>query len=274
MNSLHGFDARLREIYGNFEIIDAHVHPSTPLPKTDFTLFGQHLNGTEFVSELKRMGATRCCGAVIHALEPGYTFADIHALNIAALDFQKEFPDFYIPGIAVHPAFVEESCREIETMYNEHDVRFVGELVPYMMDWGGIDKPEMDPVWDLICQKEMAVNIHFNNWEEAAAILKRFPKLKLIIAHPTANYSEYLARIKLIGEYENAALDISGSGPNSWGMIRYALDHAGPSKILYGSDFPIRNPGMYIAGVLCEKLTLAETQAVLAGNFKALVGIE
>ena len=142
-----------------------------------------------------------------------------------------------------------------------------------MMDWGGIDLPAMDPVWDLICQKDMTVNVHLGRLEEAANILKRFPKLKFIIAHPTADYTEYLNRITLIGNYENAALDISGSGPNSWGMIRYALDHAGSNKIIYGSDFPIRNPGMYIAGVLCENLTEQEVRAVLAENFKALVGI-
>ena len=139
------------------------------------------------------------------------------------------------------------------------------------MSWKGIDVPAMDPVWDLIQQKELAVNVHLGELREAAAILKRFPKLKFIIAHPTASYQEYLDRIDLIAQYENAALDISGSGPNSWGMVRYALNRAGTNKILFGSDFPIRNPGMYIAGVLFEHLSKTQLEAVFSRNFKNLV---
>ena len=265
-------DARLREIYTEYEIIDAHVHPPTQLPKTDYSLFKQHMTGEQFVTELRRAGIRQCCGSVIRELQEPTDFSVIHELNTAALDFRKAWPDFYIPGIAVHPAFPEESCAEIETMYRDHGVRFVGELVPYAMSWGGIDLPAMDPVWDLICQKEMAVNVHLWKLEEAAAVLKKFPKLKFIIAHPTSSHGEYLARIDLFAQYENAALDISGSGPNSWGMLRYAIDRAGIGKLLFGSDFPIRNPGMYIAGVLFEHLTGTEREAVFSRNFKNLIG--
>ena len=271
MEPIPDHDARLREIYTEYEIIDAHVHPPTPLPKTDYSLFKQNMTGEQFVSELRRAGIRQCCGSVIHAISELNSFEVIHELNTAALDFRNAWPDFYIPGIAVHPAFPEESCAEIETMYRDHGVRFIGELVPYAMNWKGIDVPAMDPVWDLIQQKELAVNVHLGELQEAASILKKFPKLKFIIAHPTASYQEYLARIDLIAQYENAALDISGSGPNSWGMVRYALHRAGIGKILFGSDFPIRNPGMYIAGVLFEHLSQLEREAVFSRNFKNLV---
>ena len=271
MEPILDHDIRLREIFAEYEIIDAHVHPPTPLPKTDYSLFKQNMTGEQFVAELRRTGISRCCGSVIRAVKDPVSFEEIHVLNTAALDFREKYPDFYIPGISVHPAFPEESCAEIETMYRDHGVRFVGELVPYAMSWKGIDIPAMDPVWDLIQQKELAVNVHLGELREAAAILKRFPKLKFIIAHPTSSYQEYLDRIDLIAQYENAALDISGSGPNSWGMVRYALNRAGTNKILFGSDFPIRNPGMYIAGVLFEHLTKPQLEAVFSRNFKNLV---
>ena len=271
MEPILDHDARLREIFAEYEIIDSHVHPPTPLPKSDYSLFNQKMTAEQFVGELRRMGISRCCGSVIRSLGELSSFEVIHELNTAALDFQRAYPDFYIPGMAVHPAFPEESCAEIETMYRDHGVRFVGELVPYSMNWGGIDVPAMEPIWDLIQQKEMAVNVHLNQLQEASAILKRFPKLKFIIAHPTSNHQEYLARIDLIAQYENAALDISGSGPNSWGMVRYALKRAGCGKILFGSDFPIRNPGMYIAGVLFEHLSRFELESVFSRNFRNLV---
>jgi len=52
--------------------------------------------------------------------------------------------------------------------------------------------------------------------------------------------------------------------------VRYALNRAGTNKILFGSDFPIRNPGMYIAGVLFEHLSKTQLEAVFSRNFKNL----
>ena len=112
-----------------------------------------------------------------------------------------------------------------------------------------------------------------NRLEEAADILRRFPTLKLIIAHPTASPADYTARLELIAQYPNAALDISGSGPNSWGMVRHGIRTAGLDKIVFGTDYPIRNPGMYVAGVYAEKLTDAEMTAVFSGNLKRLLGL-
>ena len=271
MDTALDHDARMREIFSEYEIIDSHVHPPTALPKTNFSQFDHIMTAEEFVAELKRTGISKCCGSVVHVIRELTGFEAIHELNVAALEFQRAWPDFYIPGITVHPMYPEESCAEIETMYRDHGVRFVGELVPYMMNWGGVDLPAMDPVWDLIQEKGMAVNVHIKQSEEAAAVLKKFPKLKFIIAHPTSDKQEYKNRIALIAQYENAALDISGSGPNTWGMLRYALDHAGTGKILFGSDFPIRNPGMYIAGVLFEHLSRFELESVFSRNFKNLV---
>ena len=41
MEPIRELDAQLREVFAEYEIIDAHVHPPTPLPNTDFSLFKQ-----------------------------------------------------------------------------------------------------------------------------------------------------------------------------------------------------------------------------------------
>lgn len=257
----------------NYEIIDVHVHPVSMIPGTGFQLFDQSLNEEEFVAELRRVGISRCSGAVVRRFQPGEltSFNQLHQLNIAALEFRDRYPDFFIPGITVHPKFPEESCREIEIMHRDFGVNLVGELVAYMMDYNDYTVSAMNPVWDLIRELDMALNIHINSIEEASAMLRNFPDLKLIIAHPTASPFEYTDRLNLIRRYPNAALDISGSGPNSWRMLRHGINLAGKEKLLFGTDFPLRNPGMYVAGVYAERLAPDEMRAIFAGNFRRLV---
>ncbi|OQA87662.1 MAG: Amidohydrolase [Lentisphaerae bacterium ADurb.Bin242] len=80
-------------------------------------------------------------------------------------------------------------------------------------------------------------------------------------------------RISYTVKYPNVHLDISGHAPDRWGMLRYAIDTAGKDKFLFGSDFPICNPAVYMAIVDSELLSPEEKQAVFSGNFKRLTGL-
>ena len=255
-----------------YEIIDAHIHPAIMVEKSDISLFNFTNPPEQLVSTLRRAGISRAAGSVVRRFTEPPQWEDIHRLNLAALEMQRCFPDFYIPGIHIHPDFPEQSLAELESMNKNHNVKLLGELVAYIMGYPDYTVPQLDDVWALAKELDMVVNLHLHNLEEAATILKRFPDLKLIIAHPTSDTKEYKARLELISRYPNAALDISGSGPNSWNMLRYAIQTAGYEKVIFGTDFPLRNPGMYVAGVLFEELSDAEYHAIFGGNFKRLLG--
>ena len=257
-----------------YEIIDAHVHPFSCYGCLDTTKFGGATVDDDFVLALKGAGISRAAGSVIARVPAEqFTWETVHGFNLKALEGRDRYDGFLIPGICVHPWFVKESLEEIDYMYHKENVRFIGELVAYMMHYRNYAAPEMDPVWDLAQQLGMVVNLHLNHLDEVRHILKNFPDLKLIIAHPTADSAEYEARMRLVAKYPNAALDFSGSGPNTWGMLRRGINWAGKEKLLFGTDFPIRNPGMYVAGVLYERLSDDENAAIFAGNFKRLMGM-
>ena len=255
-----------------YEIIDAHIHPAIMVEKSDISLFNFTNPPEKLVATLKRAGISKAAGSVVRRFPEPPTWDDIHQLNLAALEMRRQFPDFYIPGIHVHPDFPEESLAELETMNKQHQVKLLGELVAYIMGYPDYTVPQLDDVWALAKDLGMVVNLHLHNLEEAATILQRFPDLKLIIAHPTSETKEYNARLELISRYPNAALDISGSGPTSWNMLRHAINTAGYEKIIFGTDFPLRNPGMYVAGVLFEELSETERHAIFGGNFARMLG--
>lgn len=257
-----------------YEIIDAHVHPFSSYGCLDTTDRGGPTKDDDFVAVLKEAGISHAAGSVIRRIEGAdITWETIHGFNVKALEGRDRFGGFLIPGICVHPHFVKESLAEIDYMYHKENVRFIGELVAYMMGYRNYAAPEMDPVWDLANQLGMVVNLHLNSIDEPRQILKKFPDLKLVIAHPTASPQEYEERMRLVAKYPNAALDFSGSGPNTWGMLRRGINWAGKEKLLFGTDFPIRNPGMYVAGVLFERLSDDENTAIFAGNFKRLMNM-
>lgn len=254
------------------EIIDAHIHPSIEIDGSDVSAFNFKNPPEVLVNTLKRAGITRAAGSVIRRFrEAKPQWEEIHQLNLAALEMQRRFPDFYIPGIHVYPDHIRQSLDEIETMHREYGVKLIGELVAYLMGYSAYNTPEFNDIWSLARDLEMVVNLHLNNLEEAADILKNFPDLKLIIAHPTSSVPEYNARLELVSRYPNAALDISGSGPNTWNMLKHGIKTAGRDKLIFGTDFPLRNPGMYVAGVCFEEISEEERRAIFAGNFKRLL---
>ena len=250
-------------------IIDAHCHPFlNERDNTGLYRYGGPETPDQFVEELRRAGVTKACGSVIHGME-NPNFEELRQFNDDAVSFSEMFPDFFIPGMHIHPAFPEESCAELERMHSK-GVRFVGELVPYMMGYSAYAIQEAFPVFDLMQQLGMVLNIHPTDNEDLEKLLREFPKLPIIVAHPEEKEG-YERNLSRMARYENAYLDISGTGLFRNGLLRYGIDRVGCDRFLFGTDFPICNPAMQVHGVLYERLTDCEKEAILANNFLNLI---
>ena len=73
--------------------------------------------------------------------------------------------------------------------------------------------------------------------------------------------------------YDNAFLDLSGTGIFRFGSIRYLVNQVGADRILFGTDYPICNPDMYIHAVLGEHLGDAVEQKIFHDNAARLLGL-
>ena len=250
-----------------YEVIDAHIHPFVD-SENNIALYRHPATGAELVAEMKRCHIDLACGSVVRSAHIT-DFAEIRKFNDDALKFQAQYPDFYYPGISVNAGFAEESCREIERMHFEHKVNYIGELVCYVSDCEKYSDERFNPIYDLAVQLDLPVNIHQADIADLHLLMERFPKLKLVMAHPD-DFGVYDARLELMKKYETVHLDLSGNGLYRWGMLRHGIDLVGKERFLFGSDFPICSCGMMLQGVLMEDLTDAELKAVLAGNFRRL----
>lgn len=249
-------------------IIDMHIHPYKN-DAQNIAVFGTPESKPEtLVTELKRAGITHCCGSVLETLD-GSSWADVKRLNDDALEFKKLYGDFYTPGFHVHPNFVRESCEEIERM-DKLGVRFIGELCPYLLGWKGYTSREMTEIFELAQEKNMTVSIHPSTPDDLDAFVARFPKLDIILAHP-GDHSVFRVNLERMKKYENLCQDLSGTGIFRYGAIRYGIDQVGKERFLFGSDFPICNPGMYVQGTLFEPLTDTEIEYIMEKNSQRLI---
>ena len=252
------------------KIIDAHIHPFLDA-ENNIAAYGAPNTLEEFISELKRAGVTKACGSVIAKTEAA-TFEAIAKLNDDALKIRDRYPDFYIPGVHVHGRFPTESCRELERLH-ARGVRWIGELVPYMMKTGPYDASGMMEIYALAQDLGMPVNLHLwpSPLSELETAAKNFPNLKLVIAHP-GDFGEAPERFRFVAEHDNVFLDLSGTGLFRWNMLRYAIGVCGSEKLLFGSDFPICSVGMNLHGVLSETLSEEDAANVLYRNFERITG--
>lgn len=252
----------------DYGIIDAHMHPYLAEHR-DFP-FAVPVTYDEYFAEQRRAGITLSCGA-FNIRNDGSDFSVIKECNRRVLEVHAAYPEEFLPGVNVHPNFPEESCAEVQKFY-DLGFRWIGEIAGYVMNYTNYCEGGLLQVMDLAQDLGMVLSVHPSNLEDIENILKNFPRLKLLVAHP--GYPSIMENYALAQKYPNLYFDISGGGLTRWGMLKKGLELLGPERILFGSDFPVVSNGMYVAAVLFEHLTPAERKMVLRDNFLRLSGYE
>ena len=252
----------------DYGIIDAHMHPYLASHR-DFP-FSVPVTYDEYFAEQRRSGISLSCGA-FNIRNDGSDFSVIKECNRRVLEVHAAYPDEFLPGVNVHPNFPEESCAEVQKFY-DLGFRWIGEIAGYVMNYTNYCQGGLLQVMELAQDLGMVLSVHPSNLEDIENILKNFPRLKLLVAHPA--YPSIIENYQLGQKYPNLHFDISGGGLPRWGMLKKGVEMLGPERILFGSDFPVISSGMYVAGVLFEHLTPAERKMIFRDNFLRLTGYE
>ena len=258
-----------------FEIIDFHTHPFVG-NETNICAHKEYCNmsADETVNVFSELGVSKICGSVIslRAPENRSDWKEIKRNNDIALELKNAYGDFYIPGFHIHPAYPEESINEMEKM-DKLGVKLIGELVPYIDGWSDYSSPEFSDLLKEAGKRNMIVSFHSMEDEEMDEMVKRHPEVIFVAAHP-GEYTSFMRHIERMKYSENYYLDLSGTGIFRYGMLRHAIDAFGVDRILFGSDYPTCNPGMFVGGVLFDNLiTDEEKEKIFSLNAKKILGI-
>lgn len=257
-------------------VVDFHVHP--------------YLSGEEFLNfyperftpspeqcqaDLERAGISKICGSVIlkrpYRREEG--FGPIRQCNERALELKGIWGDFYTPGFHVHPGFVAESIAEIDRMWAQ-GVRLIGELVPYLHGWSGYGGRNLSKILDAAGRHHMVVSYHTmpDEQEEMTRMVAEHPDVTFVAAHPgeRENFMKHLERME---RYDNLYLDLSGTGIFRYGLVAYGVGRVGSGRFLFGTDYPICNPRMYVQAIYQESISEADRENILHKNAERILGL-
>ena len=253
-------------------IIDFHTHPLLTAEQ-NFCFYPDTVPDTPqgMREQLLASGVTHICGSV---LRRDRSF-DMQALNDAALTLRDILGDFYTPGFHIHPGQLDASLAEIRRM-DDAGVKLIGELVPYMHGWNNFAErtwvEELNVLLDDAQRRGMVFSYH-TIWDwPLEPVIAAHPDMAFVAAHPGERESveKHIERMR---RYDNAFLDLSGTGIFRFGSIRYLVNQVGADRILFGTDYPICNPDMYIHAVLGEHLGDAVEQKIFHDNAARLLGL-
>jgi len=153
-------------------------------------------------------------------------------------------------------------------------IKLIGELVPYVHGWSDYSCEAFDEILRVATGYGMVVNFHSMDNDQMDEMVRKHPDTVFVAAHP-GEYENYLRHLNRMRMSENYYLDLSGTGLFRHGMLRHGIDEFGAERFLFGSDYPICNPAMFIGGVALDGLlTEEEKQLIFAGNAKRLLRLE
>jgi predicted TIM-barrel fold metal-dependent hydrolase len=223
---------------------------------------------------MRALGVSKFCGSVIAKAheEDKNVWDRLKRANDDALKLREIFGDAYIPGFHVHPDFVDESVAEIKRM-KKLGVNLIGELVPYMDGWRDYSCEGFSEILNEAGRQNMIVSVHTMENDAMDIMVKNHKDVIFVAAHP-GEYSDLMRHIERMKMSENYYIDISGYGIFRHGALYRLIKAFGEDRILFGSDYPTCNMGMYIGGVLFDNLlTDTQKEKILAINAKKLLGI-
>lgn len=116
--------------------------------------------------------------------------------------------------------------------------------------------------------------IHLGDNFNQIKVLAREFKVNIIIAHlGTGVYRLEIERLQKaidLAKNRNVYLETSG---NTYPFVDYAVKALGPSKIIFGSDFPHEHPLVVAKTVQLLELPNSDEELILRGNIQKIVAI-
>jgi len=253
--------------------IDIHTHLDTPGPEPS----AEELATALRLARRHEIGRIVLLGNIVVMGGPDPKPEDIGAINTHTLRAVALQPDFCIGFCYLNPAHPANFIREeMERCLVQGGMKGIklwiavkatdARLEPIMARAQEMDVPVLHHAW----YKNTEYAFNESTPAEVAALARRFPKVALIMAHLTGVGSR---GVMDIAETPNVLVDTSGGQPETGG-VEYAVRRLGAQRVIYGSDWPIRDFGTQTGRILGAKITEEERELIFRGNAVRLLKLK
>lgn len=223
---------------------------------------------------LSAMDAGGIDRALIHsvALSP----ARAATINDFIAGEAQKHPDRLRGYATLHPDMTEnEAADELDRALG---LGLLGVKLHNDMQRIALSDPRMDKIY-AVCEGRCPLLLHmgdsryrYDNPSQLPDVLRRFPRLRVIGAH-MGGYTEW-AEARRYLRHENVLVDCSSS---SFALgadgLRESIRFFGAERVMFGSDFPMWDPGEELRLVRALGLTEGELERVLHRNAEELLGL-
>jgi predicted TIM-barrel fold metal-dependent hydrolase len=200
----------------------------------------------------------------------------IAASNDLGIELVTRHPDRFEGFCYLNPSHpAEDSLAEIERCVVN------GPLVGIKL-WISVHGTDnrLDPIMQRAAQLKVPVLHHawykatefaFNESTpaEIADLARRHPEVTIIMAHLAGGGWR---GVRDVLDCSNVLVDTSGAQPHA-GLVDYAVELLGAERVVFGSDWPIRDFGAQRARIDGARLTPAQRELVLGGNMERVLSI-
>jgi uncharacterized protein len=133
------------------------------------------------------------------------------------------------------------------------------------------------PITREICEtaREYSLPVLYDVTGEVSVVellAEEYPDVRFIIPHLGSFADDWRAQLALIDHlvrHPNVFTDTSGV--RRFDLLEQAVRRAGAGKVLFGSDGPWLHPGVELAKVKALRLSPADEELILGGNFLRLI---
>ncbi len=195
--------------------------------------------------------------------------------NARLMEFCAAYPKELYAYLYYEPRIGEALLSQIDA-YRTHP-SFIGVKIHPREAQVCIETNCYDALYDYCVEHDILILCHTwqtepeNNPAAFAPVLKRFPKLKLLLGHMGGTYKGCLDCVALSKEYENVYLDINGSLYSQlW--IEELAKIAPQEKLIFSTDQAFNDPRIIVGRVLLSDLPDALKRKILCENFEAALG--
>lgn len=249
-------------------ILDAHTHYPFG-PYSDEYTFGEMKRLAE------KFGIRRLVvlGDVFkHGPRPDA--AQIVDINDATIRLVGEYPDFVMGCCYLNPRNGPASIRdEVDRCFDEGGLRAIKLEISI-----NCREKELDAVMEAAARRNCVVYQHawylsggngpdHSTPADVAVLAGRFPEVRIIMPH-LAGWGE--RGVRDVAEHQNVYVDTSGGVALS-GLVEYAVEVLGAGRVLYGSDFPVRDFSAQIGRVAGARITDDERRLIFHDNAAELL---